>query len=128
MDEQFVIDTWHYVLAKHAKAMCALERELGDRHGLGPSEFEVLDRIVHHDRQLRIQELCDEVHLSQSALSRVVARLEKAELVARCVCASDRRGVFVEITDDGRARHAEALPTQRAVLADVFADAPALAT
>ncbi|MFD1542301.1 MarR family winged helix-turn-helix transcriptional regulator [Nonomuraea guangzhouensis] len=127
MDEEFVVGTWHYVLAKHAKAMCSLERELGDKHGLGPSEFEVLDRIVHHDRELRIQELCDEVHLSQSALSRVVARLEKSQLVSRGVCAQDRRGVFVCITDAGRERHREALPTQRAVLADVFADAPALA-
>ncbi|MEV0617268.1 MarR family transcriptional regulator [Nonomuraea sp. NPDC050404] len=126
MDEQFVVETWHYVLAKHAKAMCALERELGDRHGLGPSEFEVLDRIVHHDRKLRIQELCEEVHLSQSALSRVVARLERSALVSRGVCDADRRGVYVSITDEGRARHTEALPTQRAVLAEVFADAPAL--
>ncbi|MFC5826615.1 MarR family winged helix-turn-helix transcriptional regulator [Nonomuraea insulae] len=126
MDEQFVVDTWHYVLAKHAKAMCALERELGERHGLGPSEFEVLDRIVHHDRKLRIQELCDEVHLSQSALSRVVARLEKSSLVTRGVCDADRRGVFVHITDEGRTRHAQALPTQRRVLGEVFSDAPAL--
>ncbi|TDC10452.1 MarR family transcriptional regulator [Nonomuraea longispora] len=125
MDERFVVDTWHYVLARHAKAMCALERELGDRHGLGPSEFEVLDRIVHHDRKLRIQELCDEVHLSQSALSRVVARLEKAELVSRGVCDADRRGVYVSITDAGRTRHTEALPTHRAVLLQIFADAPA---
>jgi len=124
MDEQHVVGTWHFVLAKHAKAMCALERELGDKHGLGPSEFEVLDRIVHHDRKLRIQELCDEVHLSQSALSRVVARLEKARLVSRDVCDSDRRGVFVRITDEGRVRHQAALPTQRAVLAEIFADSP----
>lgn len=121
MDEEFV-NTWHYVLAKHAKAMCALERELGDKHGLGASEFEVLDRMVNHDRKLRLQELCDEVHLSQSALSRVVARLEKAGLVARDVCDSDRRGVFVGITPEGRTRHGQALPTQRAVLADVFSD------
>jgi DNA-binding MarR family transcriptional regulator len=124
MDEEFVVETWHYVLAKHARAMCALERELGERHGLGPSEFEVLDRIVHHDAQVRIHGLCDEVHLSQSALSRVVARLEKAGLVVRGACDSDRRGVFVCITDEGRARHAEALPTQRAVLTEIFADVP----
>ncbi|MFI9589474.1 MarR family winged helix-turn-helix transcriptional regulator [Nonomuraea sp. NPDC052265] len=128
MDEEFVVETWHYVLAKHAKAMCALERELGERHGIGPSEFEVLDRIVHHDRKLRIQELCEEVHLSQSALSRVVARLEKNGLVTRGTCHSDRRGVFVWITDEGRERHTEALPTQRAVLADVFTDVPAVTT
>jgi DNA-binding MarR family transcriptional regulator len=126
MDEEFVVETWHYVLGKHAKAMCALERELGDRHGLGPSEFEVLDRIVHHDRKLRLQELCDEVHLSQSALSRVVARLEKAALVSRDACSSDRRGIFVCITPEGRAKHAEALPTQRAVLKGVFAENSAL--
>ncbi|MFI7441165.1 MarR family winged helix-turn-helix transcriptional regulator [Nonomuraea indica] len=122
MDEAFV-ETWHYVLAKHAKAMCSLERELGDKHGLGASEFEVLDRMVNHDRKVRLQELCDEVHLSQSALSRVVARLEKAGLVTRGVCDSDRRGVFVGITPEGRARHGQALPTQRAVLAEVFSDA-----
>ena len=124
MDEEFVVGTWHYVLAQHAKAMCALERELGERHGLGPSEFEVLDRIVHHDTKLRIQELCDEVHLSQSALSRVVARLERANLVSRGVCSSDRRGVFVCITDEGRARHEQARPTHLAVLKEIFADAP----
>lgn len=121
-----MVGTWHYVLAKHAKAMCMLERELGERHGLGPSEFEVLDRMVHHDENLRVQELCDEVHLSQSALSRVIARLEKASLVTRGVCESDRRGVRVCITDEGRKRHAEALPTQRAVLAEIFTEAPAL--
>ncbi|GGO82516.1 MarR family winged helix-turn-helix transcriptional regulator [Nonomuraea cavernae] len=125
MDEEVVVGTWQYVLSTHAKAMCALERALGERHGLGPSEFEVLDRIVRHDRQLRLQELCDGVHLSQSALSRVVARLEKAGLVVRHVCDSDRRGVFVSITDAGRVRHHEALPTQRAVLAEVFGDTPA---
>ncbi|GAB2915688.1 MarR family winged helix-turn-helix transcriptional regulator [Nonomuraea fastidiosa] len=125
MDAEHVVETWRYVLAKHSQAMCALERELGERHGLGPSEFEVLDRIVHHDRKLRIQELCDEVHLSQSALSRVVGRLEKAALVSRGVCDADRRGVFVSITEEGRARHAEALPTQRAVLNEIFSGEPA---
>ncbi|WP_084961573.1 MarR family winged helix-turn-helix transcriptional regulator [Thermoactinospora rubra] len=122
MDTDPVLDTWHYVLAKYAKAMCALERELGDKHDLGPSEFEVLDRMVNHDSKLRVQVLCGEVHLSQSALSRVIARLEKAGLVERGVCPDDRRGVFVHITDKGRALHAEALPTHRAVLAEIFSD------
>ncbi|MEV0201962.1 MarR family transcriptional regulator [Nonomuraea sp. NPDC050691] len=122
MDEEFVV-MWHDVLAKHARTMCMLERELGDKHGLGASEFEVLDRLARHERKLRLQELCDEVHLSQSALSRVVARLEKAGLVLRGACEADRRGVFVCLTDDGRARHTAALPTQRAVLAEVFSDA-----
>ncbi|MDR8408617.1 MarR family transcriptional regulator [Nonomuraea sp. 3-1Str] len=121
MDEEFVVGIWHDVLAKHARTMCMLERALGDKHGLGASEFEVLDRLAGHEHKLRLQELCDEVHLSQSALSRVVARLEKAGLVLRGACDIDRRGVFVCLTDEGRTRHAAALPTHRAVLAEVFA-------
>ncbi|MGV9304728.1 MULTISPECIES: MarR family winged helix-turn-helix transcriptional regulator [unclassified Nonomuraea] len=124
MNEEAVVRAWHDVLAKHAKAQCALERELGEKHDLGASEFEVLDRIVSSDcRKFRVQELADEVHLSQSALSRVVARLEKAGLVSRGVCDMDRRGVFVWITDEGLGRHAAARPTHRAVLCDVFANA-----
>ncbi len=119
-----MVGTWHYVLGKYAKTMCALERELGEKHDLGPSEFEVLDRMVNHDSQLRVQQLCGEVHLSQSALSRVIARLEKAKLVTRGTCEVDRRGVFVLITEEGRKRHAEALPTHRAVLNGIFAGTP----
>lgn len=120
-----MVAAWHEVLAKHAKTLCALERELGDKHDLGVSEFEVLDRIVASEcRKFRVQELADEVHLSQSALSRVVARLEKSGLVTRGVCDLDRRGVFVCITDEGRARHAAARPTHRAVLSSVFAPIP----
>jgi DNA-binding MarR family transcriptional regulator len=37
-----------------------------------------------------MQELAEAVHLSQSALSRVVARLEADGLVVRTMCASDR--------------------------------------
>ncbi|MEU4542642.1 MarR family transcriptional regulator [Nonomuraea dietziae] len=124
MNDEAVVAAWHDVLAKHAKTLCALERELGDKHDLGVSEFEVLDRIVSSEcRKFRVQELADEVHLSQSALSRVVARLEKGGLVTRGVCDMDRRGVFVCITDEGRARHAAALPAHRAVLTAVFAPA-----
>ncbi len=55
--------------------------------------------------------------LSQSALSRLIGRLEQHGLVQRSLCDADRRGIYVCLTEDGRRRHAEALPTQRAVLA-----------
>ncbi|MBV1852560.1 MarR family transcriptional regulator [Catellatospora sp. NEAU-YM18] len=81
------------------------------------SEFEVLDRLAEADHEsLRMQELGSSVHLSQSALSRTVARLEKEGLVERCLCAEDRRGVFVRLNEAGRVRHAQAQPTQRAVI------------
>jgi DNA-binding MarR family transcriptional regulator len=38
-------------------------------------------------------------------------------LVQRSLCDLDRRGIYVCLTEAGRRRYAEALPTQRAVLA-----------
>jgi DNA-binding MarR family transcriptional regulator len=60
------------------------------------------------------------VHLSQSALSRLIGRLEQHGLVQRSLCDLDRRGIYVCLTEAGRRRHAEALPTQRAVLAETL--------
>jgi DNA-binding MarR family transcriptional regulator len=115
------VNTWRVIAASHAAACAALEHELGRRHGLGVSEFEVLDRLAEAgDRKFRAQELADAVHLSQSALSRLIDRLVKHGLVERCLCDLDRRGIFVTLTETGRQRHAEAVPTHREVLAGVL--------
>jgi DNA-binding MarR family transcriptional regulator len=122
MSEEYAVRAWREVLAKHATAACALERELAERHQLGMSEFEVLERMVEGgERKYRVQEIADAVHLSQSACSRLIARLEKAGLVSRDICDVDRRGIFVCITEEGHARHAAAQPTHRAVISEIFA-------
>jgi len=60
------------------------------------------------------------VHLSQSALSRLVDRLVRHGLVQRCACEFDRRGVYVQLTEAGRQRFAEAAPTHREILGRVL--------
>ena len=122
-----LVDAWRELLARQAATACALDRELGERHGLGMSEFEVLERLVEATEgdcsaSLRIQELAASVHLSQSALSRLIARLEKGGLVERSMCAEDRRGVSVCLTPVGRDRYTAARPTHRTVLASMLAD------
>ena len=117
--ERAVVKQWRDVLACHAVVSSALEHELGEKHGLGVSEFEVLERLAEGPADcegLRVQELADDVHLSQSALSRLIGRLESAGLVVRAICAADRRGIFVNLTDAGRERYLAARPTHRAVL------------
>jgi DNA-binding MarR family transcriptional regulator len=112
-----VVDAWRQVAACHAATCAALERELGERHALGVSEFEVLDRLAESGRRdFRSQELAEAVHLSQSALSRLVDRLARHGLVQRCVCEFDRRGIYVEVTEAGRERYAQAAPTYRDIL------------
>jgi DNA-binding MarR family transcriptional regulator len=116
-----LVAAWRELTARHAAAFAALEHELGERHGLGVSEFEVLDRLAEcKGTSARAQDLADAVHLSQSATSRLVDRLARHGLVQRCVCEDDRRGVFVVLTTDGERRHAEAAATHRAVLAQVL--------
>jgi DNA-binding MarR family transcriptional regulator len=110
---------WREILAVHARTACELDREL-HQYGLCASDFEVLDVLAGDPADggctFRVQELADRVHLSQSALSRLVARLEKEGLVDRGICPEDRRGVYVAITETGRRRYEEARPGHRAVL------------
>ncbi|MGI5400663.1 MarR family winged helix-turn-helix transcriptional regulator [Streptomyces sp. CA-135486] len=127
--ERALVEEWRDVLALHARTICELDREL-HQHGLGASDFEVLDVLAEERAgsggcSLRVQELASRVHLSQSALSRLIARLEKDGLVTRGMCSEDRRGVRVELTDAGRARHAEVQPLQRAVLSRMLPHPPA---
>ena len=112
------VEQWHTLLEQHARVTGALDRALAE-HSLGVSEFEVLDELVRQpDSECRMQALSDVVHLSQSALSRVVGRLEDHGLVTRFMCQEDRRGIFARLTDEGRARHSAALPAHRDVLAE----------
>ncbi|MFI1165439.1 MarR family winged helix-turn-helix transcriptional regulator [Streptomyces sp. NPDC020801] len=113
-------EQWRDILSVHARTMCEIDRVLHP-HGLGASDFEVLDILASESPaagdQCRVQNLVGRVHLSQSALSRLIGRLEKDGLVERSVCAEDRRGVWVCLTRRGRDLHAEVLPLQRAALA-----------
>jgi DNA-binding MarR family transcriptional regulator len=116
-----IVDVWHDLLDRYARSVSALERRLESEHGLGVSEYEVLERLASSDQGSgRMQDLAEAVHLSQSALSRVVGRLEAEDLVARKMCTSDRRGIFACLTEQGRSRYEAARPTHRAVLAETL--------
>lgn len=119
--ERALVDRWHGLLACHAAVWGALERELQSRHGIGVSEFEALEGLAGcgHDK-CRAAELAEAVHLSQSATSRLTARLEKAGLVQRAMCDADRRGIFVLLTQKGRDLYEAARPTHREVLAEAL--------
>lgn len=113
-------ERWRDILAVHARTLGEIDRALHP-YGLGASDFEVLDLLATTTppggEQCRVQNLVGRVHLSQSALSRLIARLEKDGLVERSMCLEDRRGVYVQLTPKGRELHAETLPVQRAALA-----------
>ncbi|MEU5591669.1 MarR family transcriptional regulator [Streptomyces sp. NPDC020298] len=124
--EQELVNQWRDILALHARTQCELDRALHG-HGLCASDFEVLDLLSEDSAAdggcaYRVQEIADRIHLSQSALSRLIARLEKDGLLQRAMCPEDRRGVRVGLTEKGRALHGEVRPVQRAVLTRMLTD------
>jgi DNA-binding MarR family transcriptional regulator len=111
-------ESWRGLLSRYSAVAHELERELHTGYGLTMSEYEALDRLVEFDGcKARVQDLVGDMYLSQSALSRTIARLEKRGLVTRAICETDRRGIFVAATQEGRDLQAAARPTYLDVLA-----------
>jgi DNA-binding MarR family transcriptional regulator len=120
--ERELVQSWRELAAAHAAVVDSLERELQQRHGLTVSEFEVLQRLAEAPQaHSRMQELADAVHLSQSALSRLIGRLETDGFVSRSLCDVDRRGIYACLTPSGRELVEKAAPTQAEVLAATLA-------
>ncbi|HZE50315.1 MAG TPA: MarR family transcriptional regulator [Jatrophihabitantaceae bacterium] len=108
---------WHELMGRYHRAICSLDRELLSHHHISASDFEVLQQLhLAPNHTMRMHELGDHVHLTQSALSRLIARLERDGLVERCMCPEDRRSVMTSITVEGIERYRAARPTQRAIL------------
>ncbi|MGQ3674873.1 MarR family winged helix-turn-helix transcriptional regulator [Xanthobacter sp. TB0139] len=102
-------DAW----LKLVQAVSNIEADIGkamqDRHGLGLSEYRALQVLSRSpSSELRMQELAVQLQLNQSSISRLVERLERAELTVRDLCPDDKRGVYTVLTDRGRARLQEA--------------------
>jgi DNA-binding MarR family transcriptional regulator len=103
---------WRGFLHVHANLVRELDRELEAAHGLPLHQYEVLFVLARADAgRMRMSELAGSVLLSQSGLTRLVDRLERAGLVARERCDQDRRGLYARITDEGTRLFAEARVT-----------------
>lgn len=118
LTERDAITEWRGLQSRYLETAAALDRALGEYHDLGLSEFEILDLVAETGRdECRMRDLVDLTPMTQSALSRVVDRLQKAGLVERKECAEDRRAMFVGLTAKGSGVHAEA----RKLYADLLA-------
>ncbi|MEV8634733.1 MarR family transcriptional regulator [Streptosporangium sp. NPDC051023] len=104
--------SWDRFVVLHTRVEAELARSLQRGHGLGLSEYRALAELAEAPGgELRMQELSGALGLNQSSVTRLAARLEGAGLTRRNLCVDDRRGVYTVITDGGRARLAEAMPT-----------------
>jgi MarR family 2-MHQ and catechol resistance regulon transcriptional repressor len=80
-------------------------------HQLSQVEAGVILRLARSPENcLRMSDLALQADLSASGLTRVVDRLERAGLVRRDACATDRRVIYAVLTDEGLDRVLEMLP------------------
>lgn len=92
---------WRTFLLGSARLSERLDADL-HRSGLDLPEYEILVVLEESpDHRLRMSELADAVHQSRSRLTHTVSRMEKAGLVERTTCPTDRRGVWAQLADQG---------------------------
>jgi DNA-binding MarR family transcriptional regulator len=95
--------TWRAFLTAHSTMLRRISRDLEEADLPPLTWYDVLAALRDApDGQLRQVEIADRVLLSHSGLSRLIDRIEKAGLVQRRVCESDRRAFFVALTEKGR--------------------------
>lgn len=113
-----VVERWRSMQSAYLATASALDRALNDQFDLGLSEFEILDLMATVDEdECTMRDLLQLTPITQSALSRVVDRLQKAALAERNECSYDRRSMFVGLTAKGASVHAEAKKVYTRMLA-----------
>ena len=111
LDEE-ELAAWRGMLRAHSELVRTLDADLAREHDLPLSSYEVLLFLNDSaDGRMRMSELADSVLLSRSGLTRLVDRLERQGLLKRERCTSDARGLFAEITPEGRRAFAQARQT-----------------
>ncbi len=103
---------WRALISVTTGVLGALDSELQAEHGLSLGEYEVLVHLSEEpEHSLRMTDLAGRLHLSPSGITRRIDGLERAGLVERRQCPSDRRGSNAVLTDEGMRRLAAAAPT-----------------
>ncbi|MEV7023155.1 MarR family transcriptional regulator [Kitasatospora sp. NPDC093558] len=115
---------WRTLAALHGLIDAALEKALQGEHRLSVVEYTVLDALSRQDGwHMRMQQLARAAALSSSATTRLVSRLEDRGLLSRYLCADDRRGIYTELTPEGRELLTAARPVHDAGLQVALAQA-----
>ena len=114
---QSALGAWAHLLHAHQAAMSCVERAL-KAADLPPLDWHGV--LVELDRAgecgLRPFALERTLRMPQYGLSRLLARMQAAGLVARCGCPEDGRGQVVALTDAGRAMLQRMAPVHAAAV------------
>jgi len=107
------------------EAGAAFQRRLAstmrNQVGIAPEAFEALLRLSRSPQgRLRMSELSRRMSITNGGTTRMMERLERDGLVRRTPSTTDRRVVYAEVTDRGRAELERALGPHLDDLREIF--------
>ncbi|MFB6720849.1 MarR family winged helix-turn-helix transcriptional regulator [Kribbella sp. NPDC056345] len=114
---------WQTFLSVHRQIVETLADQMKSDHRLPLEAFDVLIHLADvPERRLRQRELTDRLLLSDSGVSRLLARMAEAGLLERTTADDDRRGVAVAMTDKGAETLVAATGSHLDLVAQLFTD------
>lgn len=117
------VRAWAQLLRAHAALTRRFSSDLLERHGLTLNDYEVLLHLAHApDRRLRRVDLAEQILLTPSGVTRLLAGLERAGYVDRATCETDARVTYAVLTDAGHGKLREAAPTHVGGIRSLFAE------
>lgn len=114
---------WQRFLAAHQLVVGELSHQMLRDHRLPLESFDVLIHLADvPGTTLRQKELRDRLLLSESGVSRLLARMARDGLITRVQADDDRRGVEIALTREGRDALTSAVESHVQLVASLFTD------
>jgi DNA-binding MarR family transcriptional regulator len=114
---------WQSFLAVHRRIVEQLADEMLTEHQLPLEWFDVLVHLADlPGMRARQKDLRDRMLLSESGVSRLLVRMEKAGVITRSAAGDDRRGMEIAVTEAGRAALLAAIDSHLRLVASLFTD------
>lgn len=88
-------------------------------YGLNLSEFGALELLYHRGPQT-IQDIGKKVLLTSGSMTYVVDQLVKKKYAIRKICDTDKRVIYVELSESGRILLREVFPKHQQCIAELF--------
>jgi MarR family 2-MHQ and catechol resistance regulon transcriptional repressor len=108
-------------LLNHAQQ--CITREIEDvlkEHGLSLAKYNILNELAAAGGRLPFSTLVERLGCVRSNVTGLIDRLQEDQLVQRCDHPEDRRMLFAELTNEGRALLATATPAYNVAITHAF--------
>lgn len=122
MEQQQKINNWIEMTKYVHYTESLIEKTLKQQYHLSLKEFYVLYEIfTATGKKYKMNDLIKIVDLSQSAMSRLIVRIERMDcpLVFRQECVEDQRAMYIYLTEEGLTMTKKALNTYEQLIGKI---------